>query len=68
MRACGAVGVHYPPKRGTNGCTRRDGTDPNPDLVKRRFDPDCPDRLWVVDVSEHATSEGKVYLAVVIDA
>ncbi len=29
---------------------------------------DCPDRLWVMDVTEHPTGEGKVYLGVVIDA
>lgn len=68
MRACGAVGIHYPSRRARNGCTRRDGTDPNPDLVNRRFDPDGPDRLWVMDVTEHRTDEGKVYLAAVIDA
>ena len=68
MRACGAVGIHYPARRGKNGCTRRDGSDPNPDLVNRRFDPDGPDRLWVMDVTEHRTDEGKVYLAAVVDA
>ncbi len=36
-----------------NGCTRRDGTDLNPDRVSRRFDPDGPDRLWVMDVERH---------------
>lgn len=68
MRACGAVGIHYPARRGKRGCTRRDGTDPNPDLVNRRFDPEGPNRLWVMDVTEHPTGEGKVYLAAVIDA
>ena len=68
MRACGAVGIHYPPKRGKSGCARRDGSDPNPDLVQCRFDPDGTDRLWVTDVTAHRTGEGKVYLAAVIDA
>ena len=27
-----------------------------------------PDRLWVMDVTEHPTGDGKVYLAVVLDA
>lgn len=67
MRACGAVGIHYP-KKSYRGCTRSDGSDPNPDLVNRRFDPDGPDRLWVMDVTEHRTSEGRVYLAAVVDA
>ncbi len=34
----------------------------------RQFKVDCPDRLWVMDVTEHPTGEGKVYLGVVIDA
>lgn len=67
MRTCGAVGIHYPSKA-WKGCTRSDGTDPNPDLVNRQFDPDGPDRLWVMDVTEHRTDGGKVYLAAVVDA
>ena len=38
------------------------------DLVNRAFDPEGPDRLWVMDVTEHRTGTGKVYLAVVVDA
>ncbi len=38
------------------------------DLVNRRFAVDRPDALWVGDVTEHPTAEGKVYLATVIDA
>lgn len=68
MRTRGAVGIHDPARRSNNGCTRRDGTDPNPDLVDRQFDPDGPDRLWVMDLTEHPTGDGKVYLAAVIDA
>ena len=32
------------------------------------FDPDGPDRLWCMDITEPPTTNGKVYLAVVIDA
>lgn len=38
-----------------------------PDLVRRDFAPDAPNRLWVADLTEVATWEGKLYLAVVID-
>ena len=38
------------------------------DLVERRFGRDEPDRLWVTDITEHPTREGKVYCAVVLDA
>lgn len=65
MRQAGVAGIH----RRHRGCTRRDpAAEPNDDLVGRRFDPAEPDRLWVMDVTEHPTGEGKVYLAVVLDA
>ncbi len=66
MRTCGAVGIHYPKRN--RGCTRPGDGAIDDDLVNRAFDPDGPDRLWVMDVTEHPTSEGKVYLAVVVDA
>lgn len=37
------------------------------DLVERQFGRDEPDRLWVPDITEHPTREGKVYCAVVLD-
>jgi putative transposase len=37
------------------------------DLVQRRFVADAPDRLWVTDITEHPTAEGKVYSAAVLD-
>lgn len=38
------------------------------DRVGRQFRRDRPDELWVTDITEHATREGKVYCAVVLDA
>jgi putative transposase len=38
-----------------------------PDLVRRDFAPTGPNRLWVADLTEIATWEGKLYLAVVVD-
>lgn len=38
------------------------------DLVRRRFRADGPDRLWMTDVTEHPTREGKIYCCAVIDA
>ena len=37
------------------------------DLVRRRFIAEAPDRLWLTDITEHPTREGKVYLAAVLD-
>ncbi len=38
------------------------------DLVDRAFARTGPDELWVTDITEHPTREGKVYCAVVLDA
>ena len=37
------------------------------DLVNRNFDRPGPNQLWVTDITEHPTREGKVYCAVVLD-
>jgi len=37
------------------------------DLVERMFTREAPNRLWVTDITEHRTYEGKVYCAVVLD-
>ena len=38
------------------------------DLVRRDFARAAPDRLWLTDITEHPTREGRVYCCVVIDA
>jgi transposase InsO family protein len=38
------------------------------DLVLRQFSRDAPDRLWLTDITEHPTREGKLYCCVVLDA
>src|SRR5215218_7359329 len=43
------------------------GVRPAPDLVGRDFQPSEPNRLWVADLTEVQTWEGKLYLAVVLD-
>ena len=66
MAQAGIVGIY---RRRGHGCTKRNPeATPAEDLVQRNFNPTKPDRLWVMDVTEHQTAEGKVYLAVVLDA
>ena len=43
------------------------GVRPAPDLVARDFAPTEANRLWVADLTEVSTWEGKLYLAVVLD-
>ena len=38
------------------------------DLVNRKFHRLAPNELWVTDITEHPTKEGKVYCAAVLDA
>jgi putative transposase len=38
------------------------------DLVKRDFRREDPNRLWVTDITEHPTREGKLYCCVDLDA
>jgi putative transposase len=37
------------------------------DLVGRKFRRDRPNELWVTDITEHPTREGKIYCCVVLD-
>jgi putative transposase len=65
MRSTGLQGVH---RRRLRGCTRRNqAATPSDDLVERDFRPEQPDRLYVADITQHRTSEGWYYLAVVLD-
>jgi transposase InsO family protein len=38
------------------------------DLVQRKFRRDAPNQLWVTDITEHPTREGKIYCCVGLDA
>jgi putative transposase len=42
-------------------------TPTSSDLVERNFARSAPNELWVTDITEHSTREGKVYCAVVLD-
>jgi transposase InsO family protein len=37
------------------------------DLVERQFARGGPNQLWITDITEHATREGKLYCSVVLD-
>ena len=66
MRELGLAGARRGKKVRT---TRRDAAAARPpDLVRRRFSPPAPDRLWVADFTYVPTWAGMVYVAFVIDA
>jgi transposase InsO family protein len=55
-------------RRRRRGCTVRDpAAELAGDLVNRQFTVDAPNRLWVTDITEHPTDEGKVFCAAVMD-
>ena len=64
MRELGLKGV--PTRRLPKGA--RVGQQRSLDLVRRVFRRDHPDQLWMTDITEHPTSEGKVFCCVVLDA
>ncbi|MFF3413423.1 IS3 family transposase [Streptomyces sp. NPDC002698] len=49
------------------GRTKKAGPPVHDDLVRRDFTTDGPNRLWLTDITEHATGEGKLYLCAVKD-
>jgi transposase InsO family protein len=50
------------------GRSRRPGPPVHDDLVEREFTAPAPDVLWLTDITEHPTSEGKLYLCAIKDA
>ncbi len=64
MRDLGIKGL--PNRRLPRGA--RVGRVGGPDLVRREFARQAPDELWMTDITEHPTREGKIYCCVVLDA
>src|SRR3954453_18999159 len=63
--------MHRAAIAGRNGARKWRGMPGLPsaeDLVDRQFRRGRPNRLWLTDITEHPTREGKVYCAVVLDA
>lgn len=52
-------------KRGKNG--KRPGPPVHDDLVKRDFSVDDTNELWLTDITEHWTEDGKLYLCAIKD-
>jgi putative transposase len=47
--------------------TTRPGTPAHDDLVRRNFTADAPNTVWLADITEHRTAEGKLYLCAIKD-
>ena len=64
MRELGIKGLPGPKRRVKNLVNQATEED----LVQRNFTVDRPNVLWLTDITEHSTREGKVYCCVVLDA
>lgn len=66
-RICSAMGwwSAFGKKRGRNG--KKTGPPVHDDLVRRDFTAAAPNLLWLADITEHRTAEGKLYLCAVKD-
>jgi putative transposase len=67
MRVAGLFGCGGRRRARTTLSSQAERTPPAPDLVKRNFTPEAPDRLWVADVTYVRTWEGWLYLSFVLD-
>ena len=65
-RLCSQAGIVSLHAR-KRGKSRRPGPPVHDDLVERDFTSDRPNRLWLTDITEHPTREGKLYLCAVKD-
>jgi putative transposase len=63
MRQAGIQGVHR--RKGRKNLASAATED---DLVHRQFTVAELDRLWLTDITEHPTAEGKTYCAAIMDA
>jgi putative transposase len=52
-------------KRGANG--KKPGPPAHDDLVERQFTADRANQLWLTDITEHRTDQGKLYLCAIKD-
>jgi len=65
MREAGLVGASR--RKGCWTTRRNKDAQPAPDLVRREFVAEAPDRLWVADITYIPTWTGFLFLSVVLD-
>jgi transposase InsO family protein len=65
-KLCSQAGITSAHAR-KRGRSRKPGPPVHDDLVERDFTATGPNRLWLTDITEHPTAEGKLYLCAVKD-
>jgi putative transposase len=66
-RICAAMGWWSAFGKPKNRKAGRPGTPAHDDLVRRVFTADGPNRVWLSDLTEHHTAEGKLYICAIKD-
>ena len=66
-KLCSDAGILSSAQRRRRGKGKKAGPPVFDDLVKRQFRADAPNRLWLTDITEHWTSEGKLYCCAIKD-
>lgn len=66
-RLCSQQGIWSVHSR-KRGLSRRPGPAVHDDLVERDFSATWLNQLWLIDITEHPTGEGKLYMCAVKDA
>jgi putative transposase len=54
-------------RKGRHGSGKRPGPAVHDDLVQRDFTAQRPNQVWLTDITEHPTTEGKLYLCAIKD-
>jgi transposase InsO family protein len=54
-------------KKGRKSSGKRPGPAVHDDLVQRNFTAPAPDRVWLTDITEHSTDQGKLYTCCIKD-
>ena len=65
-RLCSQAGIYSTHSR-KRGKTKRPGPPVHDDLVQRDFTAAAPNQVWLTDITEHHTEEGKLYLCAIKD-
>ena len=67
-KLCSQAGILSSAQRRRRGKGKKAGPPVFDDHVQRVFGADAPNRLWLTDITEHWTSEGKLYCCAIKDA
>lgn len=66
-KLCSDEGILSSAQRRRRGKGKKTGPPVFDDLVKSQFRANAPNRLWLSDITEHWTSDGKLYCCAIRD-